>query len=88
MLSGPRGARRGRACRGLEEHAKVFRHVLGGGVPLRRPLRECLLADPFQFLGDRVVDLPGRARLGGGDLLQDLHGANHPGMVCFPVNNS
>ena len=41
-------------------------------VPLRRPLRQRLQADPFQFLGDRVVDLPGRTGLGGGDLLQDL----------------
>ena len=56
----------------MKEQAKVFRHVLGGAVPLRRPLRECLLADPFQFLGDRVVDLAGRTRLGGGDLLDDL----------------
>ena len=33
---------------------------------------ERLQADPFQFLGDRVVDLAGRTRLGGGDRLQDV----------------
>ena len=67
-----RSGRRDRASCGLEEQAKVFRHVLGGAVPLRRPLRECLLADPFQFLGDRVIDLPRRASLSLGHLLDDL----------------
>ena len=57
---------------GLEEQAQVFRHVLGGGVPLRSPLRERLLADAFQFLGDRVVDLAGWASLSLGHLLDDL----------------
>ena len=56
----------------LEERAQVFRHVLGGVVPLRRPLRERLQADPFQLLGDRVVDLAGRTRLGGLDRLHDI----------------
>ena len=41
-------------------------------VPLRRPLRERLEADPLQFLGDRVVDLPGWASLSLGHLLDDL----------------
>ena len=41
-------------------------------VPLRRPLRQRLLADPFQLLGDRVVDLAGRTRLGGVDRLDDV----------------
>ena len=41
-------------------------------VPLRRPLRQRLQADPFQFLGDRVVDLAGRTRLGGVDRLDDV----------------
>ena len=49
---------------GLEELPQVVGHVLGRRVPLRGPLRQRLQADPFQFLGDRVVDLPGRARLG------------------------
>ena len=53
---------------GLEEQAQVFGHVLGRAVPLRRPLRQRLLADPFQLLGDRVVDLAGWSGLGGGDL--------------------
>ena len=57
---------------GLEEQAQVFRHVPGGAVPLGRPLRECLQADPFQFLGDRVVDLAGWASFGGGDQLHDF----------------
>ena len=56
----------------FQEQAKVFRHVLGGAVPLRRPLRECLLADPFQFLGDRVIDLAWRAGFRRGDQVQQL----------------
>ena len=76
------GGRRDRAFCGLEEQAKVVRHVPGSAVPLRRPLRECLLADPFQFLGDRVVGLPRWTRLSGCDLLHDLHDENHLGMVC------
>ncbi len=34
VLGNRRGNRRDRACCGLEEHAQVFRHVLGGAVPL------------------------------------------------------
>ena len=87
--TGTAGAsRRDRASCGLEEQAKVFRHVLGGAVPLRRPLRECLLADPFQFLGDRVVDLPRWASLSRGDLLDDLQEVNHPRNGLRPVSNS
>src|SRR5271165_2806716 len=56
----------------MEEHAKVVRHVPGSAVPLRRTLRERFLADPFQFLGYRVVGLAGRTSLDGRDLLQDL----------------
>ena len=67
------GGRRDRASCGLEKQAKVFRHVLGGGIPIRRPLHHCLQTDAFQFLGDRVVDLPGWARLGRlSHLLDDL----------------
>ena len=33
---------------------------------------QCLLADPFQFLGDCIVDLTRWTRLGGVDLLHDL----------------
>ena len=47
-------------------------------VPLGCPLRQRLQADPLQFLGDRVVDLAGWARLGRGDLLHDFSGANRP----------
>ena len=56
----------------LEEQAKVFRHVPGGRVPLGCPLRQRLEADALQFLGDRVVDLPGWASLSLGHLLDDL----------------
>ena len=38
----------------------------------RRSLRECLLADPLQFLGDRVVDLAGWAGFGRGDQVQQF----------------
>ena len=41
-------------------------------VALRRPLRQRLQADPFQFLGDRVVDLAGRTRLIDDDRLDDV----------------
>ena len=54
---------------GLEEVPQVVGQVAAGAVPLRRPLRQHLLADPLQLAGDRVVDLAGRARLGGGDLV-------------------
>ena len=67
-----RSDRRDHTSDGLEKRAKVFRHVFSSAEPLRRPLRERLLADPFQFLGDRVVDLSGRASLSLGHLLDDL----------------
>ena len=57
---------------GLEEVPQVLGQVAGRGVPLGRPLRQRLQADPLQLPGDRVVDLPGRAGLGRGDLLHDL----------------
>ena len=71
---GPRSGRRSPppdAASCLEEVVQVLGHVPGRAVPLRDPLRKRLLADPFQLPGDRVVDLPRGARLGGGDLLQD-----------------
>ena len=73
---------------GLEEHAKVFRHVPGRRVAIMGPLRQRLQADPLQFLGDRVVDLAGRTRLGGFDRLQDIQERVYRGMVFFPVNSS
>ena len=42
-------------------------------------LASIFMADPLQLPGDRVVDLPGRARLGGGDLLEDLGVRRRPG---------
>ena len=62
-VRGRRRARRDRAPGASEEEPEVISHVPGGGVPFFRPLRKCFLADPFQFLGDRVVDLAGRTRL-------------------------
>ncbi len=71
QLARRRGRRELAFC-GLKEQPKVFGHVRGGAVPVRRPFRECLLADPFELLGDGVINLAGWARLGGRDLLQDL----------------
>ena len=56
----------------IQEVAKVFRHVPGGRVPLGRPLRQRLQADPFQFPGDRIVDLARWASLSLSHLLDDL----------------
>ena len=67
--SGTAGAsRRDRASCGLEEQAKIFRHVPSGGVPVGRSFRHRFQADAFEFLGDRVVDLPRRASFSVGSL--------------------
>ena len=79
MPTGAAGAgRRDRASCGLEEQAKVFRHVPGGRVPLGRPLRQRLEADPFQFLGDRVVDLPRWTSLGLVSTCSMISGSESP----------
>ncbi len=49
---------------------QIVRHVNGRGVTIRRSSCHGLETDAFQFLRDCVVDLPWRANLGGGDLLQ------------------
>ena len=51
---------------------QVLSHVLGGAVSLGRSLAHRLLADPFQFLGDRVVDLPRWASFRRGDQVQQF----------------
>ena len=68
----PAGRSPARGAVGLEEVPQVLGQVAGRAVPLRRPLGQHLLADPLQLAGDRVVDLPGRTRLDGGDLIHDL----------------
>ncbi len=57
--------------KGLQVLAHVERRVVAVG----RPLRQRLETDPLELLGDRIVDLPGRARLEHPDPLQDLRGA-------------
>src|SRR5262249_6885170 len=46
--------------------------VPGRRVPLRGPLGHGPQADALQLLRDAAVQLPGRAGLGAGDLLQQL----------------
>ena len=50
--------------------SQVVGHVQCGRVPLGRPPGQGLQADPLQFPGDGVVDLPGRAGIQRDDLLQ------------------
>ncbi len=57
---------------GVKKVAQVLGQVPRRAVPLRRTLRQRLLADPFQLPGDRVVDLPGGTGFDGGDLIHDV----------------
>ena len=45
----------------LDEIVQVFGHVAGRRVTIGRPLGEGLQADALELLGNRVIDLPGRA---------------------------
>ena len=48
------------------------------------PLRQGLQADAFQFLGDRVVDLPGRASLDARRSAPAASSASRPGTAAGP----
>ena len=71
-----------RKCRRSSARSRAVR------VPLRRPLRQRLQADPLQLPGDRVVDLPGRAGLGRWRSGPGARHASRPRNGRRPVSSS
>jgi hypothetical protein len=52
--------------------AQIIGHIPGGRVSFGSPLGQRPEANPFEFPRDRIVDLPGRARLIAGDPIEQL----------------